>query len=227
MNYYILRYTGKQKGESGERFSSDYLMNSGCPICGTMIELEGNLTTKGLKNVNNDFFETLDGDFIISIFFFKFMISHNIKLGSLNNVIDIDGTKLPLFYLKPHYYFPRADKVSGLIIENQCYFCKQNGYFNDVIIGDLEKDIPTIVMPVILEYNNIDNELLNKSDTFYTWEHMGVSNRNAEVSRERRFARPMLIVSENFKELIESSKFKNIQFERVTFVNNSRIDIQE
>lgn len=215
MRYYILIFDGVPKGESGESVENEYDLSNACKECGTMAQLTGSLKTKGLQSVRKDFFETVDGDKIISERLFK-----EIRLlkTSLTQVVDIKTGLLPFYHLTTNVYFPKSLAESeGLITENQCSDCLQDGYFNDVIIGNIEKGIPTQSKPLKLVYENVDISFLREFDLFNTWEHMGNSNLNAEGKRVVRYARPMLIVSESVKEVFERFKVKNSVFDEVTF----------
>lgn len=212
MRFFILQYTGKPIGESGESCKSKYNFSYACKTCGTGARLEGRLHAKGIKKVNKDFFQTLDGDNIISENLYKDLIKKKINVGTLENLIDYRNRKLQFLNLHTELYFPKAVKNKGLIVENQCPDCNKNGFFNDIIVGDIEKKIATKISPLELTYINVSEGFLNQSDIFNTWEHMGLSNLKADGKFVVRFARPLLIVSEKFKALFENKKIKEIRF---------------
>lgn len=215
MKYYIIGYKKAPIGESGESCNSKYDFQNACPVCGTGAELVGKLKTKGLTKVKNDFFLTLDTDYIISENLYNKLVEKKIKLGLLQNVLDYRNNDLPFYHLYTNIYFPMSNKKNGLIIENQCRICKRNGHFNKVIIGDTEIKIPTEVIPIDLQYSISDLSFLNHSDIFYTWECMGLSNKEVLGNKVERYARPLLIVSERIKNAFEEFKLKNVVFEPI------------
>jgi len=215
MKYFIIGYNKAPIGESGESCNSKYDFQNACTVCGTGAELIGKLRTKGLSKVTNDFFVTLDSDYIISENLYDKLVNKKIKIGNLLNVLDYKNNNLPFYHLYTNIYFPIAIKKSGLIIEDQCPICKRNGYFNKVIIGDIEKKIPTQIFPIDLHYSLSDMDFLNHSDIFFTWECMGLSNKVVQGNKVERYARPLLIVSEKIKNAFEEYKVKGVVFEPI------------
>jgi hypothetical protein len=215
--YYLLTYNGTQLGFSGEGEGSEYDFDQSCPICGTNAKLQGRLIVRGIKT-KKDFFATLDGDLLISEKLFNDLVKSGVDIDSAQRVVDKKRSKLSFYHLNPKLNFPKASsKSSGLIVDEQCQTCCRNGYFNDVVIGDL-KNVETYVKPVKLIYDDVEDTLLNKSDIFNIWEHIGKSNLTPHGNNVIRYARPMLIVSELLKEKFETLKVKNAKFEEV-FVN--------
>jgi hypothetical protein len=150
MQFFILTYTGKPLGESGECCNTNYEFASACRNCGTGARVIGNLHSKGLTKIAKDFFETNDGDTIISAKLKEDMMMSNIKIGKLTKVVDYRIQELPYYHLTSEFMMPKATEIIGLKIEDQCNICKQNGYFNDAIIGNIKQGIPTLVKPVEL-----------------------------------------------------------------------------
>jgi len=216
MKYYILSYTKGTSGESGESCKSNYSFDNACKVCGTGAKLVGKLRTKGLLKIEKLLFETLDGDFIISQKLYEILNKKGVKLGELQSVINNKNNNLPLYHLNSNLYFPPAAEKTGLTIEGQCQTCKRNGYFNEAIIGNLKLNTPTQVFPVELYYQKINADFLDSSDFFFTWECTGLSNRIAHGDYVVRYARPMLIVSEFFKQALETEKIKGLKFEPIT-----------
>lgn len=214
--YYILEFRFNYVGDSGEEVYNNYDIKSACQNCGTGAILTGKLYVKGISKTKKEIFYTLAGDTIITESLYHTLLLNNIKLGVLQKVIDKRGIILPFYHLYTKLSFPKSlPKSKGLIIEDQCTICKQNGYFNDAIIGDLEKNIPTYIVPLELYYDKIDEDFLSKSDFFNTWEHMGLSNIKAEGNKVVGYARPMLIISEKFKLVLEDLKIKGLEFSEI------------
>lgn len=217
MKYYIITYTGKPIGESGEICDTNYNLERACKTCGTGATIIGSLRTKRLGSVKKNFFQTIDGDTLISEKLYKIFNKKCVKIGGLKKVLDINGNELPFYHLYTDFFLPKATMKMGLILENQCKTCERNGFFNDVIIGNLEKNIDTIVAPIMLTYTNLKFDFLNQSDIFNTWEHMGLSCLETKGRNERRFARPLLIVSERLRSLMVEEKIGGIKYEDVKF----------
>lgn len=216
MKYYILSSSSRPKGQSGESAGSKYSLDNACKNCGTGAQLIDSLHAKGLKNVKEDFFFTLDGDALITEKLYNLLKSEGLKLKDVSNVVDRKGASLPFYHLNPKPSFPKSlPESEGLKIENQCPVCKQNGYFNDAIIGDLNKEISTYVAPLNLHYKDVEKSFLQQSDIFHSWEHMGLSNLKAEGNKVIRYARPLLIVSEKVKKTFEEFKIKKLTFDEV------------
>lgn len=219
MMFYIVNYNGSSKGQSGENIASNkYDLSSACVRCGTGAKLIGSLYVKGINKVNLDFFETINGDVIISEKLYDFLILSKIKLPKLFKVKDKNENGLAFYYLNPDLSFPKSlPESDGLIIDDQCVLCKKDGYYNDVVIGDLEKGIDTFVKPINL-YFNYNQSLFSQSDVFNSWEHFGKSNLVNEGNLVIRYARPLLLCSEKFKNVISQFKVKNVEFEELKFV---------
>jgi hypothetical protein len=213
MNYFILDYIRAPKGQSGEPYKSPYSLDKACKVCGTGAILEGNLKTVGLAKVKKDFFVTLDDDYIISEKLYTSLIKDEIKIVELKKIVDYKNHELPFYHLYTNYIFPPASRKNGLEIEGQCPACKKNGYFNKVIIGDV--GVPTIVFPYDIGYESIDRDFLEQSDFFFTWECTGLSNLKAHDNYVVRYARPLLIVSDKFKLILEKYKIKGLKFEEI------------
>ena len=82
-------------------------------------------------------------------------------------------------------------------------------------MGDLSKNQNTVISSIVLNYRNIKSDFLVKSDLFYSWEHMGVSNIRTDNNMVIRYARPLLIVSKKFKSAFEACGIKDVLFEKI------------
>jgi len=218
MKYHIMKYISRPIGESGEdkeSCSNKYDTSIACKVCGTGAKLIGNLRTKGIKNIKKNLFSTMDGDIIISDELYIYLNKNNAKIGNLKCIVDFKGKQLPYFHLTTGFNLPKANEIKGLKIESQCPICKRNGYFTDAIIGNLERNIPTVIKQLKLRYNKLDNNFLLQSDVFNTWECLGLSNLKKEENKIVRYARPLLVVSENFKELMAYYGIKDLKFEPI------------
>jgi hypothetical protein len=214
MNYFVVTYTGKPIGESGESCSTDYILDGACKSCGTGAKLSGFLKTKKLNRVKKDFFQTVDGDYLISAKLNTKLVEKGFRIGNLNKVVDSKKNELSFYHLYTELDFPKTTNFNGLIIEGQCETCQRNGYFNDVEIGNLENNIPTRVIPIELIYSDLKLDFKNQSDIFNSWEHMGMSNREATGNLVIRYARPLLIVSEQLKFVLEEW-LSNLKFDPI------------
>ncbi|MBV6462386.1 MAG: hypothetical protein HJHJAOHD_02535 [Flavobacteriales bacterium] len=216
MKFFIVTYTGKPLGESGENCGTEYTFESACIVCGTGAKIHGHLKTKKISKIKKGLFQTVDGDNLISENLYSKLRKKKIQIDNLNKVIDSQNNKLPFYHLYSNYCFPKAIVTKGLLVENQCQTCKRNGYFNSIIIGNLERGIPTKVIPLKMVYGKLNLVFLNQSDFFNSWEHMGLSNRNPSGNTVIRYARPLLIVSERFKIALEEENIDNVKFDAIT-----------
>jgi hypothetical protein len=140
MNYYTLTIESAEKGESGEQCGSEYDLQDACKVCGTGARLAGKLFTKGLTKVKDQLFYTLNGDLLISNNSFLILKRNGIVLNDISEVLAYRGNQLPLYHLNPRQSFPKMlPQSEGLAEENQCLICKRNGFFNEIIMGDLER----------------------------------------------------------------------------------------
>lgn len=211
MKYYRLNYVKREVGESGEYCGTKYSFNEACPLCGTGAEIEGNLYAKKLPK-NKQFFKTLDSDFLMSEELYVSALNNDIDLNKLKQVKKRNGDFLGYYHLKSHIYLPKAKKHQGLIIEDQCGLCKRNGYFNKLILGDLKRNIPSLVPPVELSYKKEDIEKLERYAVYNTWECMGLSNKIEYDNYIIRYARPMLVINDNFYKFLTEKKVKGLEF---------------
>lgn len=212
MEFFILTYTGKPIGESGESCGTIYNLENACPVCGTGAQPLDDLHVKRLNNIKTPLFQTYDGDFLIHEDLYDELILDNLGIGRLKKVVNWKNNNLPFFYFNPQFHFPKTKVFNGLIIENQCPFCKRNGYFNDAIIGCLEKNIPTIIKDLKPDYDKIAPELLKQSEFFNSWEHLGLSNKVSNGNKVVRYARPLLIVSDSLRAFLEKRNLNQLKY---------------
>jgi len=213
MDYYIFSYLSKPTGESGETYGTIYDIKGACNSCGTGAKVKDVLKVK-LKQTNKDLFETVDGDFLLSQALYDRIIEASLDLEPLTKVSSQKEKDLPYYHLKTGRILPPATIISGLKIEGQCPFCMRDGYFHDVIIGDPEKDIPTEAVPLIIKYPKGTMDDYGLSDFFFSWECLGLSGK---YNNGIRYARPLLIVSEKLKLVLENADIKDVEFSKVAF----------
>ena len=215
MRHFIISYKKRPLGESGESCKSDYDLSNACIDCGTGAKLIGNLRVKGFSNILMDFFETLDGDSIISTRFYN-LIQENFNDFNLTQVIDSRNNPLDFYHFTNSAILPRFKIDStGFVIDRQCQTCKRNGYFTHAEIGNLEKNIPTIIHPYIFKYDKNDLEKYKSTLILNTWECFGLSNKVATDKYVIRYARPLIIVCEKIKDIFDNEKLKDIEYEEI------------
>ena len=215
MRYYIITYNKRPLGESGESCSTNYDLSKACIDCGTGATLSGNLRAKGLSNINKEFFETIDGDFLISQNIYG-LLRKNFKDFKLTRVIDSQNNYIDYYHFISTITLPKFNNNSiGFVIEEQCQTCKRNGYFSDAKIGDIKKNIPTVVHPYVLRYKYNNFEKYKDEPILNTWECLGISNRGPSNKSNIRYARPLLIVNEKIKDIFNREKLSGILYEQI------------
>ena len=215
MKHFILFYCKAPIGEGGELYRSIYDLSHACKKCGTGATLQGQLRTIRLGKVSKEFFETLDGDFIVSKSLYNYLKEEGLKLGELNRIVNFKNIELPFYHLYSTLTLPPARKKDGFTVENQCPECKRNGYFCTAIFSHPDSNRPTKILPYDLHYQPSDMEIFNQIDFAFTWECMGLSNLKAHGNFVVRYARPLLVVSEKFKLTLEKLKIKGVEFEQI------------
>lgn len=218
MEHFVLTYTGKPIGESGENCGTEYGFEKACDVCGSGAVIKGKLRCNKLGGGLKDIFQTIDGDIIISENLYIRMVNENIEVGGLKNVINIKGENLPFYHLFSAISLPKTFEANGLVVDNQCLTCKRNGYFNDLLMGDLKNKLPSKIIPVQLVYREEVLDIYRHFDILSTWEFMGLSNKKAIGNLAVRFARPLLIVSETMKRFMEKSQLQNLKFEPIKVI---------
>ncbi len=215
MQFYLITYSGRPFGESGELCKSNYDLEPACIKCGTGAKLKGSLKVKGVSNIKKDFFETLDGDYLISSLLYKKIVDLHPEI-ELTPAVDTYNKETEYFHFYSHSILPRFEKKSsGYVIEDQCPQCKRNGYYNDVIIGNPEKGNPTVVNPVKLYYKESGNPQLSESYLLQTWERLGLSKRTTQDNNVIRYARPWIVVNDDIKGVFESQGLRSIKYEEI------------
>ena len=215
MNYYIISYKENPTGESGEQCKTEYDFTYACDECGTGAEVIGNLRVKSLSNIKKDFFETIDGDFIVSNRFYQNIKSYFANL-ELNQVRDSKNQLMDFFHFNSNIVLPKfGNNSTGYIVENQCPICKRNGYFCDAQIGNVETKTPTIIKPLILKYKKRELEEFENSIIMKTWECYGLSNKIPKGKYLTRYARPLIIVNETMKTIFGNEGITNVDFDKI------------
>jgi hypothetical protein len=210
MRYYILTYSGSTQGVSGEQCKTEYEFTNACQVCGTGAELNGPLRVKGISKTKRDFFETLNGDCIISKSLYNEVVKE-IPAFRLEPAVDTKGHPLEFFHFYSKYNLPKSkDTSTGFVREEPCPVCNRNGYYNDVTIG-----WPTTAKPLDFKYDN--NDFINLSDAaiLKTWECSGRSNKTNYGNNVIRYARPWIIVREDLKKVFDKEKIKNLYYEQI------------
>lgn len=211
MKYYILKICRAPIGESGDSCKSTYHFDHACKACGTGAVLVGKLRTKGLSRAKADIFETLDDDCILSERLFNELKNGGVNLNHSNSVVDYRNNELPFYYLNTNIILPEA-KMRHFSVNGQCPVCKRNGFWTKVRISD-----PKDYFPYDLHYSKEVLDCLEGEDFTYTWECMGMSNLVEHDIYVIRYARPLLIISEKFKTVLEKNKIRHLEFEEIYF----------
>lgn len=219
MRFYLVTYQARPIGISGEPCGTTFNFTDACEVCGTGARVYDKLAIKNLGKSTPDFFQTLTDDFILSDKLYIAYKNEDMNPKLLKRVINIRKEELPFYHIMNETHLPKAKKINGLIVEDQCSVCKRNGYFNDIIMGDFSKGKPSKALPVQFYYSQNDFLTIGEADVTFSWECIGLSNRNLTEKKSIRYARPILVVSERFKLFLEKHKINKLKFEIVEYLD--------
>ena len=217
-NFFLLKQTNPEFGYSGEILGTDFDLSAACPHCGSGAFVKDRLRVK-IKPTKDEFLETIAGDFLISEALFKSLKnkSNKVNVNHLKKVLDSSDNELPYYYLTSKLSFPSmSNESNGVIVEGQCQFCKRDGHFAKVIVGNLSLGIKTKIITPHYIYKIENDSFLDQSDIFTTWECFGNSRLKTEGKYIRHFARPELLVSAELKDKLEECNLKSLNFFPIT-----------
>lgn len=211
MRYYILDCAATAKGRSGESIGSEYTLDNACPACGTGAKYIGRYRIDMKPNKDKDVFLTFDWDLIISERLYQKLIKAKCNV-MFPETEDKRENALPYRHFTSKFELPSVSESPTLRIEPtwQCSVCKQNGWLGDFTIDKGE----TKPLPYFLIYKNIPEQLLIQSDVFITWERFGKTSIVEEGIYGIRFPRPLIIVAENVKSILETADLR-FRFEQI------------
>lgn len=210
MKYFILCYREAPVGDSHDS-KLEYDFTNACHECGTGARLVGNLKLIGINKLKKDFFETYMGDYVLSERLLNFLKTKNIISEELKNVCNSKNMEQPYYHLYTNVTLPPAIKKEGLATDDQCPICKRNGFFSKLS----KQNGKTTVLPSGIVYSTSQISKMGSHHFFLTWECFGYSNPVAHGNNEVGFARPLIVVSECFKNAIEDFKVKGVEFKLI------------
>jgi hypothetical protein len=216
MRYFIVTYTGIPIGQSGEGFGTEYDFSHACEICGTGARFKPPLIVKGLNTkVKSQLFRTRNSDWIISSDLAQKLIDFGLSFETCSISEFQRGTLDSHLAVCPMHSLPKAlDTSTGFEIEGQCDNCRRDGYFNKISIP-LSLGEKSHLHPLVLKYDQQELNRVPVEDIYSTWEHFGNSNKVASGNKVVHFARPLLIISEQFKLILEDGGIGGLRFEQV------------
>ena len=142
----------------------------------------------------------MDGDFIVSEELYLKL--NTIGLCNFNKVSLKQGILLSYYHLKSEQTLNKMmSKSKGIIKEGGCSLCQRDGFF-----GTKNED-----SQFCYTHTDFDENI----NIYETWECFGLSNMVKEGNKVVRYARPRLIVSEEFKNIFEQMNIVNTSFNQV------------
>lgn len=216
MKYYTFHLAEKQTGESGELIGSDIDITNACKKCGAGAIYKSPFISKGLGKVSKDIFRTLDDHVIISARLYKILIDNGCKLDLLK-VYDFRKKELPLYLFNSNFEFPKVYKAAfGYWDKKTKCECGKSGWASKSKIIN-EK---LIIFPFNMSYkeSDLDAVKMAQTDFFISWERFGVSRLYPEGLFGVKIGRPINIVSEKLKNLLQSHVDADMDFEKINIV---------
>jgi hypothetical protein len=204
--FYRLIVQTQSKIYGGPKYGTTFDMTSSCSVCGTGAKPQGPLYINILKNSKHQIFQTLDGEIICSSKIVKAM--QNIKgnfWAEIRNAKSKD--QLPLFELRPEATMPPfSPKSTGYEKEHSCKKCQRDGFF----------EFPNSHLKLIYPELTDELSILNVLSTF---EQFG-NSKLRDPFNESVFARPLILVSQTMKLILQELNLPNIEFINVTIGEN-------
>lgn len=216
MKYYILSYNQAPIGNSHDS-KLEFDFANACKECGTGALLIGRLKLSGINKLKRDFFETYIGDYIVSEELLNYLKNKNLISEDLKKIQNLKDSELEYYQLYTHVTLPPAIQKDGLVTENQCPVCKRNGFFYKLS----KRNEKTIAIPSGIVYSTYQINEIGNHHFFFTWECFGYSNLVANGNNVVGFARPLLIVSEKFKNAFEEFKVMGAEFEPIVIEDHT------
>lgn len=210
--FYALFLRSSPHGESGESINTIYDMANSCKRCGTGAIVIPPLVVK--TSYKKELTLTLNDDFLLSENVYNHLKLANVKgVENLYKVLNKRTNTVVYYHLTSPYIFPKMLPTSeGIQTEDQCTECHRDGYYDKIIMKPF---MPSIPIPAVYKYKIEDVSFLNQSDIYTTWECFCVSNLIASEKYVVGYARPVIIIRENVKLILESLKIKKLEFEPI------------
>jgi hypothetical protein len=205
----VVRVRSAEKGMGGPTYGTEYSLAHACVSCGTGAEQTSALVLnqKDLKKTG-DLFQTLDHELLVSTEVHKVLSDGGITGCELRPIRVwrhdhaspgwfqlISRTRLP----------PMAPTSKGVLRENACPTCGQDGYFHDTI------------NPLEIVYKAGEVNLDQLPDVMSTYEYFGNSRLTVPFS-DSHFARSMMLVKPRVYEALVAIKVRGLDFVPVSMV---------
>jgi len=210
MRIFNLGYSEAEKGESGEAVGTKYDTSYGCIKCGTNTKYIGNTAVTGFGKIKKNFCVTLDSDKIISEQVYHSLTEDfDVATNGFVQVMNKKGILLPFYHLRPEGTLPKMEEGSTLAPQQkQCDHCQRNWFAYSSRWNSSKK----MFEPPIRYVYKYDQTLWEATDMLKSWEHFGGSNLVEHGDYVIRFARPLIFVSEKFKNAFEALGIKKATF---------------
>lgn len=196
-------------GDGGPTYETEYNLSVGCSKCGTGAKqisplIINNNEIRRQKMICQSYFS----DKLLSNDIFSVLKSENVTGAEFRQVVDKKGKPLPWYQILPQIYLPLMHKTTtGIITENQCALCTQDGYFHD---SDQTENII------------YDRSLVNPDDLpdlCASWECFGISHLpSPDPMTEFGIAQPLLYIKPRVFEILLRLKVSRIRLIPITFI---------
>lgn len=192
---------------SGPKNGTKYDLSNACPSCGTGARAVGPRFLKLAKVPKYEIFQTLDGEVFISE---KLKLSFEAELPESKAFLwpvvnSVSQEPLPLWEIRAELILPKfAISTTGFEIEKSCKECARDGHFG----------VPNISFKPAYPEAQVSKLTAN---VLCTWEHFGLSKLRP-IFEDSVFAAPILIVSDQFRNVIESHKIAGVVFEKICLI---------
>jgi len=186
--------------DGGPIYGTKYDMKHACKHCGSGAEPIGPRFMSKLKKDRRGVLKAGFGEMLIDL-----DLARKFKANGIGSIVEVYKSsgheKWPFMEIRGEAILPQFSKKSSGYekdAKRQCPYCKRDGF------GGIPHE------PMHLIFENIDPILLQKN-ILITYERFGYSKLREPFS-DSIFARPLYIVSEKVKGVLEDAKVKGVEF---------------
>ena len=205
----VLEVSRAPKGLGGPASGTIFDFSTGCPRCGTGATQVSPLRLRPSdvkKASKTKIMETLSAEILVDEGVSHVLQQAQVSGLELREAVSPGGDPLGWYQLIPHKELPPfASDSQGILVENSCESCHQDGFFNSA------------TEPPEIMYRGID--ISNQAEVARTWEHFG-NSRLVEPIEQSRLARPLILIKPRVARLFESAGVRGVNFIPVQVVGH-------